>query len=228
MGRNSGFTLLMALTALAAPSASFAQTPGKLVLQIHQVLCIKETSSGFLIGTHGDDHMILGGITVTPSGKKTQINAVGAGTFEEAGRHETFNPPKVFASVPVSTGKLREYSVVLVLAEQDVKGGTDRFVASLLKDTGPADTDSDKADGGATAVAGEVAKEVAKELAKAALKRLEKNAEDDIFPTRTVTVTLRESDRRFADGQTSTPRQETTFNGHGGRYTVIYSWKLVS
>ena len=206
-----------------------AQTPSKLVLQIHQVRCLKETSSGIFIGTSGDDHMILGGITVTPSGKRAQVNAGPAGVFEEAGRHKTFNPAKPLATMSVSTGKLRDYSVVLVLAEQDIKGGTDRWVASLLKEApapAAAAADDSKAEG-ASVVAGEVAKEVAKELAKLALERLKKNAEDDIFPTRTVSVTLRESDRRFADGKTSTPRQSVTFNGHGGRYEVIYSWKLM-
>jgi hypothetical protein len=214
------------LTSLLVPAASMAQTPGKLVLQIHHVLCVKETSSGTFIGTFGDDHMILGGVAITPGGKKTQIKAVGVGTFEEAGRHETFAPPKAFATIPVAS-TLRDYNVMLVLAEQDIKGGTDDFVRGLLTGSAAAGADSAKADGGASVVAAEAGKEIVKELGKLAVERLKTNAKDDIFPTQTVNVTLRKSDRLFANGKTMSPREKLTFNGHGGRYTITYSWKLV-
>src|SRR5262245_10307260 len=52
MAKNHTLTLLMLLAVLAMPVAAFSQTPSKLVLQIHQVLCIDETDSGPILGEH--------------------------------------------------------------------------------------------------------------------------------------------------------------------------------
>jgi hypothetical protein len=227
--RNSGIRLLAAAGVLAATGGAFAQAPSRVVLQIHEVVCVDETNSGSIIGEHGNDNMILGGVTIAPNGRKTQIKTVKVGTFQEDGKHKTFSSPMQFASIPVSTGNLREYGMLLVLAEEDISGGTNEFVAKLLKgDSSGSSTDDSKADGGATAVAGEVAKEIAKELAKRAVERLKENAKDDIFRPQDVTVVLRESDLRFPNGKTSTAPQTATFSGHGGKYAVTYSWKLVS
>jgi hypothetical protein len=220
MTKNITLALLMAFTGLAIPAASMAQAPAKLVLQLHQVYAKRETSSGIFIGRRGNDNMILGGIAVGANGKKTQIKTGKVGSFEDSGDRKRFSPAKAFATLPVSTGTAREYSVVLVLAEEDVSGGTNEFVASLLESS--TSSDGGKADGGVSLVAGAVAKE----LAKRAVKRLQNNAKDDIFPARTVTVRLREPDRRFENGGISTPRQVVTFKGHGGLYDIVYSWKL--
>ena len=75
-------------------------------------------------------------------------------------------------------------------------------------------------------MAGEVAKEVAKELVKRAIERLKNNAKDDIFVPQGVTIALRASDLRFPNGKTSTAPETVTFSGHGGTYTMTYSWRL--
>jgi hypothetical protein len=197
------------------------------VLQIHEVVCVDETNSGFIIGEKGNDNMILGAVAIAPNGRKTQIRTISVGKFSKDGKR--FLPPKpiTFASIPVAGAKLREYGMLLVLAEEDVSGGTNEFVANLIKE-GNASSSADTADGGATAVAGEAAKEVAKELAKRGIERLKNNAKDDIFVPKGVTVVLRQADLRFSNGKTSTTPEMVTFSGHGGKYNLTYSWKLVS
>jgi hypothetical protein len=116
--RNSGIRLLAAAGVLAATGGAFAQAPSRVVLQIHEVVCVDETNSGSIIGEHGNDNMILGGVTIAPNGRKTQIKTVKVGTFQEDGKHKTFSSPMQFASIPVSTGNLREYGMLLVLAEE--------------------------------------------------------------------------------------------------------------
>ena len=210
----------LAAGVVAATDATFAQAPSKpskVVLQIHKVVCVDETDSGSIIGEHGNDNMILGAVTIAPNGKRAQIRAVSVGKFKEDGDVEPFPKPMQFAAIKVPAGQQREYGVLLVLAEEDVSGGTDDFVAKLLKDANAGIGADDKADGGATAIAGEVAKEIAKELAKRGVERLKQNAKDDIFRPLPVTVVLRESDLLFLNGKTSTAPQTVNFSGHGGK-----------
>jgi hypothetical protein len=219
--------LFMVASLLAAPIATFAQAPSKVVLQIHEVVCVDETNSGRIIGENGKDHMILGAVTIAPNGRRSQIRSVKVGSFSKDGKRNPFSPPLAFASIPVAK-KLREYGILFVLAEQDISGGTDEAVKKLVEDadvSGGSDKGDDKADGGASAVGKEVAKEALKELAEFAVGRLKKNAKDDIFKPQAASVVLG-ADFRFPNGKTSTEPEIETFKGHGGKYTIKYSWTL--
>lgn len=205
---------------------------GKLEFQIHRVTCVKETSSGSIIGTHGSDNMILGAATIAPSGRATQIPTLSLGSFEGAGHHHTWHPPenpkhKLVASIPLSGGTPRAYGMLLVLAEQDLGGGTDEFVKQLVEDANASISPDDHADGGASVVAGEVAKAVGKKLVKLAEDRLREDLKDDIFHPQSVTKEVG-SDSRFSNGKTSTVPEKLTFSGHGGVYTVEYLWAIAN
>jgi hypothetical protein len=223
-----GKTLFVVASLLGVVSPSLAQTPSKLVLQIHRVDCVDETNSGVFIGEQGDDHMIMGAVAIAPNGRKTQVKAIKVGTFERDGTHETFSTPRAFVSMPIAAGVLRQYSVLLVLAEQDISGGTDEFVKKLIEESDASGAGGEKSDGGATALAAAAAKEIADKLIDLAKERLKENAKDDIFVPLEATVALRESDLRFPNGKTTTIPKIVTFSGHGGKYKVTYSWMLVS
>ena len=200
----------------------------RLLQEIHEVVCDDETNSGRIIGESGSDNMVLAGVAISPTGVATRIPTIEVGSFGKDATVKRFNPARQFSSVPIAPNLSvpHRYQVLFVLAEKDLGGGTGSFTDSLVADANKAAKDSGKSDAAAGAILGELAKEVGKELLKAAAERLKKNAEDDIFKPQLQAVMLSTPGFRFANGKTATETQELTFNGHGGKYTVKYRWRV--
>ena len=201
----------------------------RLVQEIEEVVCVDETNSGRIIGEHGSDNMVLTGVAIAPTGRATRIPTLNVGEFDEDGARKRFSTPELFTQFPIAPNSTvpHRYQVLFVLAETDPGGGTGTFANKLVEDANVAAKNAEKADGGATAVLAEVAKEVAKELLKAAVKHLKENAQDDIFPAQLQGAVLTAPGFLFPNGKTSSGPLRATFNGHGGRYTVQFRWRVV-
>jgi hypothetical protein len=50
--------------------------------------------------------------------------------------------------------------------------------------------------------------------------------EDDIFKPATVSVNIPSLNARWAGGKTDSPEGVITYTGHGGKYQVVYDWRL--
>ena len=217
--------------AAVAPAAAAAPATDKLELRLHSVRCVDETGSG-TFGEVGKDEIALGATTVDESGDTEKVPELQVGGFND-GDVKTFSPPRRIATFGLREGTEfpKAYFATLVLAEKDVSGGLSEFLNQLLEKIrerviaalAAAIGGAVGASGGPVgaligAAVGFVVGRVF-ELIRAAFA-------DDIFAPRTVTVAVAALSQRFAGGKTDSPEATVTFEGHGGRYQLVYDWRL--
>jgi hypothetical protein len=200
----------------------------QLTLEIDEVVCVKETSSGPIIGTSGSDNMVLAGVAVTPTGHATRIRTFDLGSFPKAGTRRRYSKPMFIFTVSPHPDVPQLHQVLFLLAETDGGGTVGTLADQLVRDVNAQSARSDKEDGGIITgiIAKEIAKRVAKALLEAALKRLGENAKDDIFPPQIRQVLLTTPALRFPNGKATTDAEIATFRGHGGEYRVEYRWRV--
>jgi hypothetical protein len=212
-------------------AAAVAPVTDKLELRLHSVRCVDETGSG-TFGEVGKDEIALGATTVDETGDTEKVPEIQVGGFND-GDVKTFSPPRRIATFGLREGTEfpKAYFATLVLAEKDLSGGLSDFLSQLLEKIrervvaalAAAIGGAIGASGGPVgaligAAVGFVVGRVF-ELLKAAFA-------DDIFAPRTVTVAVTALSQRFAGGKTDSPEATVTFEGHGGRYQLVYDWRL--
>ena len=198
-----------------------------------RVKCVKETSSGMFIGTSGKDKMVLTGVALPQRGAATRIPSIEVGKFDSGDAHPVTG---VFTRMPLTPGVASaDYGVVFIIAETDFGGGLDTYANNLVKEINEerqkaAEAAAKKLPPNTVAINPVVValvKAAAVKIGEEAIERARKNAEDDIFPDRIGSVKVVGPVPRLEGGKTSSPVQTVEFNGHGGRYIVTYSWRVV-
>ncbi|MBL7809122.1 MAG: hypothetical protein JNN28_14980 [Saprospiraceae bacterium] len=215
------------------PSESTVQLPAgptsqtamkKLELRIRRVKCVDETSSYWEWA--GDDEIYLGGTTVDAVGETKKVNAFKVGDFND-GTEKKYNPLKSFCLFDLAKGAKwpKSHFVTLVLIEKDSGGAAD-FLDTLLKKVKEKVTDylKDLTDG-----YGEIGEAIGAIVAKVLewIWDFISFWDDDIFPPKTVTISIPSQKVRF-NGKTETGERIAKFKGHDGQYAVYYDWHLIA
>lgn len=206
-------------------------TTDKLELRIHKVTCLDETN-GFLGSEAGDDEIDLGGTTVDESGDAERVTPFRVGSSFDDGESKAFAPPKRFTTFDLTEGTLfpKSYFVTLVLAEVDMGGlpefinrllnwVKERVIAVLTAAIGAAIGASGGPIGALIGTAVGFVVGLVFDLFKSIW-------EDDIFKPATVWVRIPSLTARWPGGQTDGPQHTVTFSGHGGKYELIYDWRM--
>jgi hypothetical protein len=207
------------------------QTTNKLELRIHRVRCIDETN-GFLGSEAGDDEIDLGGTSVDESGDTKKISPFRVGSDFDDGEQKVFSPPRrfTFFSLTEGTEFPKSYFVTLVLAEVDM-GGLPDFLNKLLNWVKErVITALTAAIGGAIGASGGPIGAIigaAVGFAVGLVFDLFKSVwEDDVFKPVTASVNIPSLSARWTGGRTDSPEGTAIFAGHGGKYEVIYDWRM--
>jgi hypothetical protein len=208
-----------------AEGAAAAVVPlRKLELRLHQVKCLAETNELF------KDEIALGGTAVDESGDADKISSFRVRSFHTGGV-QTYTPPRRLVWFSLTEGPVKfpkSYFVTLVLAEVD-QGGFSDFVEGLLDKVREAIT---KALG--DAIGGPLPGPIGELIGKAIAVIVEKIFhilkviwQDDIFPPATVRANITSPNSRWA-GRSDSSEGVITYTGHGGRYQLVYDWRMFS
>jgi hypothetical protein len=232
----AGLCLVTLLTGMPGVSAA----PRRLVLQIHEVKCMDETT-----GKHreklGVDTIALGGITIDPASTVKRFTTWNVGVFKKDGVVKRPNSPHQLITVPLQAKMPfpQTFQAVLVLAELDPGHGFNaqlEKIAAAGSKAGMAKAKSLVSVGFDAAVrqaeSGEpkpiqvYAAEIGKEILK--VKSTEW-WEDDLFPPLHRQIRVNAPDHLLQKGKLETPRETLIFTGGRiqGKYAVTYSWKLI-
>ncbi|GAD85269.1 hypothetical protein FEK33_12530 [Nocardia asteroides NBRC 15531] len=214
------------------------QPTNTLELRVHRVICVDETD-GFLGTEAGEDEIYLGGTSVDGAGASLRIDPFKVGDFDD-GDIKRYSPPRLFAAFPVIEGGFpKSFFATLVLSEAD-NGGLSKFIDDLLdKIRSKIATEIAKATGGAIGgavggalggaiggIAGAIIGAAVGYALGKAVDALRDAWEDDFFAPVTVSVALNSHDDRWPGGQTDSPQGRITWRGHGGKYELVYDWRL--
>jgi hypothetical protein len=200
----------------------------KLEFRLHKVKCLEET--GFT--SFGSDEIDIGGNGVNSTGVTQAIARFRVGSDFDSGEQVTFSPPRQFTQFSLTEGTAfpKSYFVTMVLAEIDQGGFPDflnkliakvkeKVKALLLEAVGSTVGVS----GGPVGVAIGVA--VGFVVGKI-FDLIGRIWGDDVFPPVTVRVNIPSLTARWAGGKTDSPEGIATFVGHGGKYQVVYDWRM--
>lgn len=145
----------------------------------------------------------------------------------------TYSPPRNFTTFSLTAGTEfpKSYFVTLVLAEIDM-GGIPEFLDKLLSYV------KDKVTAALTAAIGTaigVSGAAIDAIIGAAVSYvvglvfdLFKSVwEDDIFKPVTVATNISSLSARWPGGQTDSPNKTTTYSGFGGKYQLVYDWRML-
>ncbi len=203
----------------------------QLEFRLHSIRCVDETD-GFLGSEAGSDEISIGGTTVDETGDVEKLTVFNLGSFSSDGAVRTFSPPRSIAKFDLTEAPLfpAVYYVTLVLAEVDM-GGLPDFVNALYNKvrqevitalTTAIGTAIGATAGPAGAVLGAVVGFVVGEVFRV-MKTL---WEDDVFRPATLEIVIPSRNHRFENDATDSNEGITTFSGHGGRYQVVWDWRL--
>lgn len=205
------------------------QVTDKLELRIHKVRCVDETNPEWL----GDDEIALGGTSVDETGDSKKISEFTVRNDFDDGEQKVYSPPKRFTMFSLREGGEswpKSYFVTLVLAEKDM-GGLADFLNRLL-DAVKSHVISalGAAIGG---VIGSVGGPLAAVIGAAVgwivgqiFEWLKSWWSDDVFPPKTVSVSISSLSARFAGGATDSTNNVVRFSAHGGTYDLTYDWRV--
>lgn len=217
------------VSAATAPSATAAVAPlRKLELRVHRVTCLKETGGLEL----GKDEIDLGGTAVDANGGTDKIPSFRVRSFH-AGGVQTYAPPRRLVRFSLTEGPVKfpkSYFVTLVLAEAD-SGGLADFLDKLLEKVREKVTAALAAaiggaigsPGGPVGIAiGIVVGWTVNEI----FNRLKSLWGDDIFTPLTVRTAISSPTGRWIGGRSDSPERTLTYTGHGGKYQLVYDWRM--
>jgi hypothetical protein len=200
----------------------------KLELRLHKVKCVDETGST----SFGSDEIDLGGSAVDETGDTHAIAKFRVGSDFDSGEQVTFSPPRQFTRFALTEGTKfpKSYFVTMVLAEID-HGGFPDFLSKLLVKVKEKVTTLLKevvggvigASGGPIGVAIGIA--VGFVVGKI-FDLIGRIWGDDVFPPKTVKVSIPSLNARWPGGKSDSPEGIATFIGHGGKYEVTYDWRM--
>ncbi len=213
----------------AVPGAGLTGTTNKLEFRIHRVKCIDETDPEFL----GDDEIGMGGTTVDQSGVTRKVSPFQVRSDFDDGESQIYSPPRRFTSFDLTAGTTfpKTYVVTLVLAETDM-GGLQDFINLLWdKAKGQVLAWISAAVGGVIGstvpILGTIIGAVVGYLVGLLVNWLITLLGDDVFPAFTTSITIPSLDHRF-NGLTDSPNASRFFSGYGGKYEVVFDWRLFS
>ncbi|MEV6496605.1 hypothetical protein [Streptomyces prunicolor] len=196
----------------------------KLELRLHQVKCLAETNELF------KDEIALGGTAVDESGDADKIASFKVRSFH-TGDVQRYTPPRRLVWFSLVEGPVKfpkSYFVTLVLAEVD-QGGFSAFVAGLLDKVRDAITKAlgDAIGGPLPDPIGELIRKAIVIVVGKIFRILKDIWQDDIFMPFTVEATIPSATSRWA-GRSDSPERTVTYIGHGGRYQLVYDWRMFS
>ncbi|WP_406120508.1 hypothetical protein OIE52_50520 [Streptomyces canus] len=193
-------------------------------LRLHRVKCLEETNEFF------KDEIGLGGTAIDESGDVEKISTFKVRSFHTGGV-QTYTPPRRLVRFSLTEGPVKfpkTYFVALVLAELD-QGGFSDFVNRLYLKVRDA-----VAEAVGTAVGAplpfpidDVIRKVVIFVVKKVFDIFRTIWQDDIFQPFTVETTIPSLTSRWA-GRTDSTERVVTFTGHGGRYQLVYDWRMFS
>jgi hypothetical protein len=229
--------LLGLATAFSTPAVKAA--PRQVVLQVHSVKCMDETT-GKWREKIGVDTIALGGITIDSKATVTPFKTWQVGVFNKDGILRKSSPPHELFAMALDP-KLpypQKFQAVLVLAELDPGRGFEQQLAKIAAAGDRAAIDKLKSTFGLTrdavikqAQSGKV-QPIEAHLADIGQEILKVKAEewwaDDLFPPILKHFTMRNAEFRFKDGKLESPQETQIFTGQRimGKYAVTYSWRL--
>jgi hypothetical protein len=206
-------------TSPAAPPANY----NNLTLRVHRVTCVDETD-GLFGSEAGEDEIDLGGTRILPNGQVEKINSQTVREDFDDGESQEYNPPWSLTIFNLTTGI---YTVSFILAEIDNGGLPDLLndivdgVKKKIGDEVEAAVNEQIDD---STIAAAIAALVV--LVFTEIWRLFKNIwEDDLFSPYTVTVSVPSLTAGF-NGNSVSPQGVASFDGHGGKYEVLYDWQV--
>jgi hypothetical protein len=203
----------------------------QLEFRIHQIKCLDETD-GFLGSEAGSDEISIGGATIDETGDVEKVTVFNIGSFGSDGAVRSFSPPRSFATFDLTEAPLFPafYFVTLVLAEVDM-GGLPDFVNSLYnkvkeKVITALTTAVGTAIGATTGPVGAVIGAAVGFIVGEVFQVLKSTWDDDVFRPATVQIEIPSRSHRFENDATDSGEGTTTFSGHGGKYQVVWDWRL--
>lgn len=213
----------------AEQGAAAAAVPlRKLELRLHQVKCLEETNEVF------KDEISLGGTAVDESGDADKISSFRVKSFHTGGV-QTYTPPRRLVWFNLTEGPVKfpkSYFVTLVLAEVDGGGFAD-FVDRLLDKVRDRILSifEDVINAKLGTLGGPIGELISKVVAIVATKIFDFLTglwKDDIFRPFTVQTTVSSTTGRWLGGRSDSPERTVTFRGHGGKYQLVYDWRMFS
>jgi hypothetical protein len=200
----------------------------KLEFRLHKVKCVDETGR-FSIGS---DEIDMGGTAVDETGDTHAIAKFRVGSDFDTGEQVTFSPPRQFTRFALTEGTEfpKSYFVTMVLAEID-HGGFPDFLSKLLtKIKEKVIATLAAAVGGTLGVSGgPIGVAIGTAVGFIVGKIFELIGRlwgDDVFPPRTVKVSIPSLTAKWPGGKSDSPEGIATFIGHGGKYEVTYDWRM--
>jgi hypothetical protein len=202
-----------------------------LEFRIHSVKCVDETD-GFLDSEAGSDEISIGGVKIDDTADVEKVIVTNIGSFSKDGAVKNFSPPRSFATFDLTQAAFfpASYSVTLVVAEVDM-GGLPEFVNALYnkvkeKVITALTTAIGTAIGATTGPAGAVVGAAVGFIVGEVFQVLKSAWDDDVFRPATLQIQIPSRSHRFENGAEDSPEATTTFNGHGGKYQVVWDWRL--
>ena len=205
---------------------------GNLAFRIHNVRCVDETNPEWF----GNDEIGLGGVGIDETGEVAKIAESRVGNNFDDGDVRFYSPPMRFVSFNLNEGGdhwPKSYFVTLGLAEKDMGDGLDAFLGTLVTKIkerlvevlGAAIGGVIGSLGGPlTAVVGAAVGWIIGKV----YDWLKSWWNDDIFPPRSVSVTIGSLTHRWPGGTTDSPEGVVRFAAHGGTYDLTYDWAVYS
>jgi hypothetical protein len=231
-----GLAVLGLATSFGAPAVKAA--PKRVVLQIHSVKCMDETTGKWREKV-GVDTIALGGISVDSKATVTQFKTWHVGEFKKDGVVRRSSPPHRLVAMELGDRPFpQKFQAVLVLAELDPGKGFEKQLAKIAATGDKAAIDKLKSTFGLTrdavikqAQSGKV-EPIEAHLADIGQEILKVKAEewwaDDLFPPVRKQFTVPRQDFKFKNGSLESPHETQIFTGKRikGKYAVTYSWRL--
>ena len=214
--------LIGLVTVFSMPAAKAA--PRNLILQIHSVKCMDETTGKWREKV-GVDTIALGGIAIDPKATVTQFKTWHVGEFKKDGVVRKSSPPHELVTMAFNGGQPfpQKFQAVLVLAELDPGKGLEKQLAKIAAAGDRAARDKLKSTFGLTrdalikqAQSGKV-QPLEAHLADIGEEILKVKAEewwaDDLFPPMKKQLTVPREDFRFRHGKLESPHDTLIFTG---------------
>ncbi|MGI3202269.1 hypothetical protein ACRJ4W_35750 [Streptomyces sp. GLT-R25] len=180
------------------------------------------------------DEISLGGTAVDESGDADKISSFRVKSFHTGGV-QTYTPPRRLVWFSLTEGPVqfpKSYFVTLVLAEVD-QGGFSSFVDGLIDKVRDAITAAlgnaigSQLPGGPGGPIAVLISEAIDYVVGKIFSFLKVVWQDDIFQPITVRTTTQSLTSRWA-GRSDSPERTVTFRGHGGKYQLVYDWRMFS
>jgi hypothetical protein len=209
-----------------------------LKFEVEKVKCVDETDPEFL----GKDHIHMGGTQVDDKENQVKIGQVEVGDFND-GDFALYNPPYELSSFPLDEKYPKDFAIFLSIAEKD-NGGFADFLSELY-DAIKAELELIFAALGAWAGAeigavigssvgttiggpiGTILGTIAGFILGAVVGWIVSALRDDIFEPQIASIHLPTGDATFEGGSLTSPSMTLVYIGHGGKYKLVYRWRIV-